>query len=72
MNSIVSQAKKEQLVNELVAIQQAELKITLAEWRARGFNRAKLRQAERDGLAKIKADTRRMVNEMYPESTTTR
>ena len=71
MNNI-SQAQKEQLVNDLIALQKEELQLTLAEWKARGMNRAKLREAEREGLARIKADTRRLVNEQYPEPSTKR
>jgi hypothetical protein len=63
-------AKKEQLINDLVAVQKEELQRTLREWRARGMNRKQLREAERAQLAKIKVDTRRLVNSWYAESPT--
>jgi hypothetical protein len=64
----ITATQKEQLVNDLVKVQKEELQITLAEWRAMGYNRKQLREAERTQLAKIKVDTRRMVEQWYGSS----
>ncbi|GCF11785.1 hypothetical protein [Dictyobacter arantiisoli] len=57
----ITKAQKDQLLQELLTIQREELNITIAEWKARGMNRARLRQAERTYWQKAQADTRRLV-----------
>lgn len=65
MNTITPDQKKEQLIQDILAIQREEMKLTMAEWRAAGWNRKRLREAEREFMRRAEADTRRLVQSMY-------
>ena len=65
MNTITPDQKKEKLVQDIMAIQREEIKITMQEWKAKGMNRKRLREVEREFMRRAEADTRRLVNEMY-------
>lgn len=64
MNTITP-AQREQLVQDIMMIQREEMKLTMAEWRAAGMNRKRLREAEREFMRKAEQDTRRLVQSMY-------